>query len=119
MTGLVRSLDLGVGFATSSVAGLAIGFPADTDRAFATSVMPHHECAIAMARARLAQGRDQELGRLAEALVSGLTIGLGADGDWRCGCHPPTISGMAGNTPGMSGRLGRLSEREAVDVGHG
>ena len=42
----------------------------DADRDFAQSMIPHHQGAIDMARIVLAHGKDPEVRRLAEAVVS-------------------------------------------------
>lgn len=41
----------------------------DFDRAFVESMIPHHESAVQMARAELAEGKDSETRKLAEQII--------------------------------------------------
>ena len=50
--------------------GMAIPATGDTDVDFARMMIPHHQGAIDMAKAELAEGKDPELRRLAEAIIA-------------------------------------------------
>ena len=50
--------------------GMTIPATGDTDVDFARMMIPHHQGAIDMAKAELAEGEDPELRRLAEAIIA-------------------------------------------------
>jgi uncharacterized protein (DUF305 family) len=50
--------------------GMAIPATGDIDVDFARMMIPHHQGAIDMAKAELAEGEDPELRRLAEAIIT-------------------------------------------------
>jgi uncharacterized protein (DUF305 family) len=50
--------------------GMAISPTGDVDIDFARMMIPHHEGAIAMAKAELANGKDPELRQLAEEIIA-------------------------------------------------
>jgi uncharacterized protein (DUF305 family) len=49
---------------------MGIALSGDADRDFAQSMIPHHQGAIDMARIVLKHGKDPEIRKLAEAVVS-------------------------------------------------
>jgi uncharacterized protein (DUF305 family) len=49
---------------------MGIALSGDADRDFAQSMIPHHQGAIDMARIALKHGKDPEIRKLAEAVVS-------------------------------------------------
>jgi uncharacterized protein (DUF305 family) len=59
----------------------------DADRDFAQSMIPHHQGAIDMARIVLEHGKDPELRKLAEAVVSAQEGEIAELKEW-LGRHP-------------------------------
>jgi uncharacterized protein (DUF305 family) len=49
---------------------MGVALSGDADRDFAQSMIPHHQGAIDMARIALKHGKDPEIRKLAEAVVS-------------------------------------------------
>jgi uncharacterized protein (DUF305 family) len=67
----VTTASLGVGghmMGEHDIASLRTAKP--FDRAFMALMIPHHEAAIPMSRAELARGRDAELKRLAQQIIT-------------------------------------------------
>jgi uncharacterized protein (DUF305 family) len=50
--------------------GMDVPMTGDPDADFARMMIPHHEGAIDMARAQLADGKDPELRRMAEEIIA-------------------------------------------------
>ncbi|WP_246340128.1 CopM family metallochaperone [Ancylobacter tetraedralis] len=50
--------------------GMAIPFTGNTDVDFARGMIPHHQGAIDMAKIELQSGKDPELRKLAEAIIT-------------------------------------------------
>ena len=61
---------------------MGVTLTGDADRDFAQSMIPHHQGAIDMARIALEHGKDPELRKLAEAVVSAQESEIAQLKDW-------------------------------------
>ncbi len=78
------------------------------DRAFIDDMTPHHEGAIAMAKAQLAAGQDADLRQLSTAIVRAQAAEIADMAKWRLDWY----GAATGSTPASSGANG------ANDAGH-
>ena len=76
LAGSVHALTVGAAFRAEMDiamhrmhAAMAIGYSGDTDRDFASMMIPHHQGAVEMAGIELRYGRDERLRRLAQGII--------------------------------------------------